>query len=180
MASVPLTGASVVLRDRVEASDLPAGLPACGSRVMTTRRAPTSTKRWRAVVVSEFPTSAEAAAHAVARGMSVIAGPPNIVSGGSHAGNVSALELAARGHVQMLASDYYPPSLLQAVFLLHERHGWLLADAVRLVSFAPARIRGLDDRGEIAPGRRADLVIVQRRSLGPVIRETWAQGVRVF
>jgi len=131
-------------------------------------------------VLSEFPTSAEAAAQASARGLAVIAGAPNLVCGASHSGNVSALDLARSGHVQVLSSDYCPSSLLQAVFLLHEREGWPLADASRLVSLAPAQAMGLDDRGEIAPGRRADLIVAQQTSLGPVIRETWANGVRVF
>jgi alpha-D-ribose 1-methylphosphonate 5-triphosphate diphosphatase len=130
--------------------------------------------------LSEFPTSAEAAAQAAARGLAVIAGAPNLVCGASHSGNVSAMDLARSGHVQMLASDYCPSSLLQAVFLLHEREGWPLADAARLVSLAPARAMGLDDRGEIAPGRRADVIVAQQTSLGPVIRETWANGVCVF
>jgi alpha-D-ribose 1-methylphosphonate 5-triphosphate diphosphatase len=58
--------------------------------------------------------------------------------------------------------------------------GWPLPEAARTVSIAPAQAMGLDDRGEVALGRRADVIIVQRTSLGPMIRETWANGLRVF
>jgi alpha-D-ribose 1-methylphosphonate 5-triphosphate diphosphatase len=131
-------------------------------------------------VLSEFPTTALAAAHAAARGLAVIAGAPNLVRGASHSGNVSASELARAGHLHVLSSDYSPASLLQAVYLLHDREGWPLADAARTVSLTPARIMGLDDRGEIAIGRRADVIVVSHTGLGPVIRETWAHGRRVF
>ncbi len=131
-------------------------------------------------VLSEFPTTALAAAHAAARGLTVIAGAPNLVRGASHSGNVSAAELARAGHLHILASDYSPASLLQAVYLLRDRDGWTLADAARTVSLTPARIMGFDDRGEIAAGCRADVIVVSHTGVGPVIRETWAGGRRVF
>jgi alpha-D-ribose 1-methylphosphonate 5-triphosphate diphosphatase len=131
-------------------------------------------------VLSEFPTTALAAAHAAARGLAVVAGAPNLVRGASHSGNVSAAELARAGHMHVLASDYSPASLLQAVYLLRDRDGWPLAAAARTVSLNPARIVGFDDRGQIAPGRRADLIVVSHTGLGPIIRETWVHGRRVF
>jgi alpha-D-ribose 1-methylphosphonate 5-triphosphate diphosphatase len=131
-------------------------------------------------VLSEFPTTALAAAHAAASGLAVIAGAPNLVRGASHSGNVSAADLASAGHLHVLASDYSPASLLQAVYLLRDRHGWPLADAARIVSLTPARIMGLDDRGEIAVGRRADVIVVSHTGVGTVIRETWVGGRRVF
>lgn len=131
-------------------------------------------------VLSEFPTTAAAAAYAAARGLSIIAGAPNLVRGASHSGNVSAAELAGAGHLHVLASDYSPASLLQAVYLLRDRDGWPLPDAARTVSLTPARIMGLDDRGAIAAGCRADVIVVSHTGVGPVIRETWAGGRRVF
>jgi alpha-D-ribose 1-methylphosphonate 5-triphosphate diphosphatase len=83
-------------------------------------------------------------------------------------------------HVSILSSDYCPSSLVQAVFLLHTAYAWPLAAAARTVSVAPAQLLGLADRGEIAVGRRADVIVVKQTGLGPVIRETWAHGVRVF
>lgn len=131
-------------------------------------------------VLSEFPTTAVAAAHAAARGLAVIAGAPNLVRGASHSGNVSATELARAGHLHILSSDYSPASLLQAVYFLRDRDGWPLAEAARTVSLTPARIMGLDDRGEIAAGCRADVIVVSHTGVGPVIRETWVGGQRVF
>jgi len=109
--------------------------------------------------LSEFPTTAIAAAHAAVRGLSVVAGAPNLVSGGSHSGNVSAADLARDGHLHILSSDYRPSSLLPAMYLLRDRFGWSLPDAARTVSLTPALVMGLTDRGEIAPGRRADIII---------------------
>ena len=43
-------------------------------------------------------------------------GAPNIVRGGSHSGNVAAWQLASHGLLDILSSDYYPASLLDAVF----------------------------------------------------------------
>ena len=43
-------------------------------------------------------------------------GAPNIVRGGSHSGNVAAHHLAALGVLDILSSDYYPASLLDAAF----------------------------------------------------------------
>jgi alpha-D-ribose 1-methylphosphonate 5-triphosphate diphosphatase len=131
-------------------------------------------------VLSEFPTTTVAAAHASARGLAVVAGAPNLVRGASHSGNVSAAELARAGRLHVLASDYSPASLIQAVYLLRDRDGWPLADAARTVSHTPARLMGLDDRGEIATGRRADVIVVSHTGFGPVIRETWVAGRRVF
>lgn len=130
--------------------------------------------------LSEFPTTAAAAARAAARGLAVVAGAPNLVRGASHAGNVSVVDLARDGHVHVLASDYWPASLLQAVYVLRDRDGTPLSEAARTVSSTPARIMGLTDRGEIAPGCRADVIVVSHTGFGPVIRETWARGRRVF
>ena len=53
-------------------------------------------------------------------------------------------------------------------------------DVLDILASDPARSLGLDDRGEIAPGQRADLVRVSRRTAGwPVPFEVWRQGRRV-
>ena len=113
--------------------------------------------------------------------MKVLMGAPNIVRGGSHSGNVAAADLAGEGLLDILSSDYYPSSLLQAAFALAAQNNRIgLAAAVRMVSLAPARAAGLSDRGEIAPGLRADLL--QARSLDglPVVQQVWRQAKRVF
>ena len=52
-------------------------------------------------------------------------------------------------------------ALLSAVFALPERiEGFDLPEALRLVTCNPAKAAGLHDRGEIAIGKRADLVQV--------------------
>jgi alpha-D-ribose 1-methylphosphonate 5-triphosphate diphosphatase len=60
----------------------------------------------------------------------------------------------------VLTSDYYYPALLQAPFILAQRGRLDLAAAWALVSSNPAEAAGLVDRGVLAAGRRADLVVV--------------------
>ena len=118
--------------------------------------------RWHGVGarIAEFPETAEAAEAAQATGDGVILGAPNAVRGGSHKGNASALDLIAMGLCDAVASDYHYPSPRRAVLML-ARSGLLdLAGAWALVSSGPARVLGLTDRGQIAPGLRADLVIL--------------------
>jgi alpha-D-ribose 1-methylphosphonate 5-triphosphate diphosphatase len=132
------------------------------------------------VTISEFPTTAVAAQLARSANMRVVMGAPNVVLGGSHSGNVSARELITAGLVDGLASDYVPISLMQACLLLHEAMGLTMPAAVAKASAHPASMVGLDDRGEIAPGRRADLVWVKACDHTPAIRGVWREGRRVF
>ena len=142
------------------------------------------------VRISEFPTTVLAASEADSRGQRIVMGAPNIVRGGSQSGNVAAAELLGLGLLHILSSDYVPSSPLQAVFQLAADGALALTDGVRLVSGNPARAVGLDDRGEIAVGRRADLVRVQPHDLPateghprgarvPVVRGVYRQGERV-
>ncbi|MFD2024544.1 alpha-D-ribose 1-methylphosphonate 5-triphosphate diphosphatase [Promicromonospora aerolata] len=118
----------------------------------------------RGGVVAEFPTTVEAARAARAHGLAVVAGAPNAVRGGSHTANVSARELVALGLVDALASDYVPATLLAAIEVLVREGLADLPRAVALVTSGPARAAGLDDRGSLTPGARADVVLV--RTLG--------------
>jgi alpha-D-ribose 1-methylphosphonate 5-triphosphate diphosphatase len=129
--------------------------------------------------ISEFPVTMLAAKVAKAHGMTVIAGAPNIVRGGSHSGNVSAAELVRAGAVDAFASDYVPASLVEAAFLCAEQTSITLPDAVALITERPARMAGLPDRGRIAPGLRADLVRVRVHQGLPVVRQVWRAGERV-
>ena len=132
------------------------------------------------VRLAEFPTSVEAADASHAGGMSVLMGAPNVVRGKSHSGNIAAKSLAERGVLDVLSSDYVPFSLIQAPFILAEDEGVMsLPDAIRLVTATPARTVGLDDRGRIAEGLKADLVRVRRKSGVPVVRSVWRSGARV-
>ncbi|TMM55451.1 alpha-D-ribose 1-methylphosphonate 5-triphosphate diphosphatase [Sulfitobacter sabulilitoris] len=129
-------------------------------------RHPETRDEWhrRGVHVAEFPETVDAAEAARARGDAVVLGAPNVVRGGSHNGNASALDLIAMGFCDALASDYHYPSPRRAALLL-EGSGLLdLAGAWALVSSGPARVLGLADRGELSPGKRADLVILEART----------------
>ena len=131
-------------------------------------------------VVSEFPTTVEAARAARDRRLGVLMGAPNLVLGGSHSGNVSALELARNGLLDILSSDYVPSSLIQGVFLLKNTDANIsLPDAVAKVTHTPARVLGLDDRGEIAPGKRADLVRVREDGELAIVMSVWRHGSRI-
>lgn len=132
--------------------------------------------------IAEFPTTLEAARASRARGMQILMGAPNIVRGGSHSGNVAAWALAAEGLLDILSSDYYPASLLDAAFRLaaDERNALELPQAMALVTRNPARALGLEDRGAIAEGCRADLVLAHTDHGHPHIRHVWTQGRQVY
>ncbi|SEP19305.1 alpha-D-ribose 1-methylphosphonate 5-triphosphate diphosphatase [Salinihabitans flavidus] len=117
---------------------------------------------WRAAGVSicEFPETRAAAEAAREGGDFIVLGAPNIVRGGSHSGNVAAADLVEAGLCDALASDYHYPAPVQAVFRLVEDGVCDFQAAWRLVSEGPARMLGLRDRGRIAPGLRADLVVI--------------------
>lgn len=129
--------------------------------------------------LAEFPTSLEAALAAREHGMRVIAGAPNLARGGSHSGNVSAADLFRAGACDILSSDYYPPSLLQAAFILTQDFGRSLPEAIRFVATTPAQTLGFSDRGAIAEGKRADLVRVRATPRGPVVIAAWSAGRQV-
>jgi alpha-D-ribose 1-methylphosphonate 5-triphosphate diphosphatase len=132
------------------------------------------------VSIAEFPTTVEAAAASHEAGMAVLMGAPNLVRGGSHSGNVAAEELARLGLLDILSSDYVPASLLLAAFMLPTQVETIdLPAAIRLVTKNPAEAVGLHDRGEIAVGKRADLVRLSIHDGQPVVRAVYREGVRV-
>nr|WP_325263744.1 alpha-D-ribose 1-methylphosphonate 5-triphosphate diphosphatase [uncultured Rhizobium sp.] len=132
------------------------------------------------VKLAEFPTSLDAAKASHQAGMSVLMGAPNIVRGKSHSGNIAARDLAENDVLDVLSSDYVPLSLLYAPFILADDVDSIsLPKAIAMVSATPARTVGLDDRGRIATGLRADLVRVHRPEGVPVARAVWREGRRV-
>lgn len=133
------------------------------------------------MAIAEFPTTLEAARASHELGLSVLMGAPNVVRGGSHSGNIAAAELAQHGVLDILSSDYYPASLLHAAWLLAgQDNDYDLPAAIATVSRAPARAAGLDDRGEIRVGLRADLLQARAHGQQPVIQQVWRQARRVF
>ncbi|MER8697252.1 alpha-D-ribose 1-methylphosphonate 5-triphosphate diphosphatase [Mesorhizobium opportunistum] len=132
------------------------------------------------VRVAEFPTTQEAARASKEAGLGVLMGAPNVMRGASHSGNVSARTLASDGLLDILSSDYIPFSLIQSAFFLGDVvEGISLPQAVAMVSKNPAEAVGLNDRGIIEQGRRADLVRVRVDDHVPVVRTVWRQGLRV-
>jgi alpha-D-ribose 1-methylphosphonate 5-triphosphate diphosphatase len=132
------------------------------------------------VAIAEFPTTFEAAKALHAAGVRVLMGAPNLVRGGSHSGNVGTAELAEAGVLDVLSSDYVPASLLMAAFALPNTVPAItLPSALRTVTKTPAEAVGLGDRGEIAIGKRADIVRVQIAQGLPVVRSVWRGGRRV-
>lgn len=123
---------------------------------------PEDRARWRArgAQIAEFPETRAAAEAARAAGDKIVLGAPNLVRGGSHKGNVSAFELVAMGLCDALASDYHYPSPRRAALFLARSGALDFASAWALVSSGPASVLGLTDRGQLAPGLRADLVIL--------------------
>lgn len=129
--------------------------------------------------MSEFPTTLAAARRARQLGLAIVAGAPNVIRGGSHSGNVAALELAREGVLDILSSDYVPSSLLQAAWTLQREAGFSPAEAMRIVSLNPATACGLADRGQIAAGLRADFLRVTEVDGIPIVRELSVLGRRV-
>lgn len=113
-------------------------------------------------------------------GLKTIGGAPNIVRGGSHSGGVAMQELVAEGVLDGLSSDYVPASLLQAVRFLSRKADLPLHQAFALVTKNVADMVGLDDRGRLAPGKRADIVRLRFVDDTPLVRRVWCGGAVVF
>ncbi|MEM6680309.1 MAG: alpha-D-ribose 1-methylphosphonate 5-triphosphate diphosphatase [Pseudomonadota bacterium] len=127
---------------------------------------------------AEFPTTLRAARACRDASVPVMMGAPNVLRGGSHSGNVAAMELAEAGYLDVLSSDYAPSALLLATYRLGEALDDLPA-AVRCVTAAPAAAAGLTDRGRLVPGLRADLLRVVLHDGLPVLTGAWAGGRRI-
>ena len=107
--------------------------------------------------LAEFPTTIEAATLCREANQSIIMGAPNLIRGGSHSGNVAAHDLADLDMLDILSSDYVPASLLMSAWKLSQQLGDI-PKAMRTVTFNPASALGLNDRGALEEGRKADLV----------------------
>ena len=114
----------------------------------------------RGALIAEFPETSDAAKAAKVAGDSVVLGAPNLVRGRSHKGNISALELVLLEKCNALASDYHYPSPRRAALMLAQSGVLDFKEAWALVSSGPADMLGLTDRGRLASGLRADIVIL--------------------
>ena len=159
-------------RERLAAAARAAGLPMLSHDDGTTEDR--LLFRGLGASICEFPTAEAVARMARADGEAVVMGAPNVVRGGSHIGWASAAPLAEQGVVSVLASDYHWPAMLNAAFTLVGRGVLDLPAAWALVSLNPARACGLADRGELSPGQRGDVVVVD--PAGPHVVAVFAAG----
>ena len=129
--------------------------------------------------ISEFPINVAAAAEAKRLGLATAMGAPNALRGLSYSGNLSAREAYEADVLDILASDYHPSAILPAIIALAEIGEGGLAASVALASANPAKALGLNDRGRIAEGMRADLVIAERGRV-PRLRSTIRDGRMIW
>src|SRR5699024_7807099 len=131
--------------------------------------------------ICEFPCNEATARAAVSAGEAVVLGAPNVLRGGSHDSRMAAGPAIAEGLCDILTSDYYYPALAAAPFHLADQGDCDFAQAWNLISAAPARATGLIDRGTIAPGLRADLIMMDdARPRLPRVIATLAGGQTVY
>jgi alpha-D-ribose 1-methylphosphonate 5-triphosphate diphosphatase len=131
--------------------------------------------------ICEFPLNETALEDARASHAAVVLGAPNVLRGGSHCGGMSAADLIARGRCDVLVSDYYYPALFHAPFRLAASGTATLEQAWALASSNAAAAGGLKDRGQIAPGLRADLLLVDDSIADhPRLASAWVAGRRVY
>ena len=133
------------------------------------------------VAIAEFPTTIESAKAARSAGMAIVAGAPNYLRGGSQSGNVNVADLLREGLVDILASDYVPRSMIDAAFRIAEDPDMpqTLQETIAMVGAAPARAAGLEDRGAIDVGQRADLARVRRHGGIAHVAALWRGGQRI-
>ena len=133
------------------------------------------------VKISEFPIELEVAKKAHDEGILVVVGAPNVMLGGSHSGNLSAVDAIRAGAADILCSDYYPASLLHSVFRLEEEGVVSLPAAVRMLTLNPARAMGIDaDYGTVETGKKADLVVVRKIHGKPMVYKCFIDGRTVL
>lgn len=130
--------------------------------------------------IAEFPTTLDAAKEAHRHRLQILMGAPNLILGGSHSGNISAMELVELDLVDIISSDYVPQSLLQSIFLITRTTGKPIHQTMKLVTINPAKAIGLEsDRGSLEIGKRADFVTVHDDGVLPRLTSVVRQGKRV-
>ena len=97
------------------------------------------------------------------------------------------VEVAAASKPTFEARDWLAPTASAMRVELRKRYGqgslphvWIGGEWVGgLSTGADGGLAGLADRGEIAPGKRADVLRVRAVGMVPVVREVWREGLRV-
>ena len=126
--------------------------------------------------IAEYPITHEAARHACDSGMTTVMGAPNVLRGGSLWDNLSARAAIDDGIVDVLCSDYHPPSLLAAPFV---DTGEPLPTRMNRVTRNPADAVDMHDRGRIEVGARADLLVVDPDPV-PTVERVFIDGTEVL
>jgi len=132
------------------------------------------------VRMSEFPINVETARAASAHALPTILGAPNVLRGKSQSGSMRAIEAICAGVGDILCSDYQPSTLIAAAFAAARLADLPLNAALALVTANPADACLLDDRGRLAPGKRADVIAVTSVAGHPMVTHTWSAGQLVF
>jgi alpha-D-ribose 1-methylphosphonate 5-triphosphate diphosphatase len=133
------------------------------------------------IQISEFPVELEVAKKAHNEGIFVTVGAPNVMMGGSHSGNLSAIDAIKAGAADILCSDYYPASLLHSAFRLEEEGVLSLSAAVRMLTINPAKAMGIDkDFGSVEIGKKADLLVVRKIHGKPMVYKCFINGRTVL
>ena len=137
------------------------------------------------VQLSEFPLDLEVAKYAVSKGIATGMGAPNIVRGGSQSGNIAAIDLVREDVCKYLCSDYHPTSMLQAVYKMNQDADLPLAKGFSMITSTPAKYAKLDDRGELASGKLADILVIDDSHIPKVVLtlkdgESIYNGIRGF
>jgi alpha-D-ribose 1-methylphosphonate 5-triphosphate diphosphatase len=131
--------------------------------------------------ISEFPIELGVAKKAHKEGLHVVLGAPNVMLGGSHSGNLCAREAIREGCADILCSDYYPAALLHSAFKLEEEGILTLPEAVRMLTLNPAAAMGIHgDFGAVAPGKKADLIVVRMLQGRPAVYKCFIDGRAVL
>ncbi len=130
--------------------------------------------------ISEFPITLEAARAAKEKGMYTIYGAPNIMRGKSQSGSMKAIDAIHHQLADCLCADYAPATLIVAIFKVIEATELNLPQAMQLVCKNPAAAAGLDDRGSIECGKRADLICVGTPGALPQVTRVWVHGQQVY
>ena len=132
------------------------------------------------VHISEFPINLETAMAAQKSGLMTVFGAPNLLRGQSQSGSIKAIDAIKNQVGDILCGDYSPASLLAAAFRIPELEDWSLHEAIKLVTSNPAIAANMMDRGEIATGKRADLIAVKHDNSFPQVTTTWVDGRIVY
>ncbi len=132
------------------------------------------------VKLCEFPINDEAGQAISDAGQHALVGSPNVFRGGSQSSGMRAIDAIREGYADCLCSDYVPSTMLPAIWRISKELGLPLNEAVAMATCNPAQAAGLDDRGQLKPGQRADLLLVNDVGSYPRVQQTWSNGRLTF